>query len=187
MIQFDATTHRFTFRGKAVPSVTQLLKAGGWIDTTFMTEEGRRRGEIVHQATALLDQDRLDWLSLSDEIRAYVETYERAKKELKLHVRRIEHIVHKGKLFAGIEDREAIWEGQLAVVDLKTGQPKLADKLQIAAYGATHAKAPRELVLYVWPDRYKAVELKPAERVEFGQVWDRIVSLFHWRQRRNGK
>jgi hypothetical protein len=187
MIQFDAATHRFTLRGEAVPSVTTILKAGGWIDDRFYTEQGRKRGEDVHRATALLDQQRLDWTSLSEEIRAYVLSYERARAELGLGIRRIECVVHKARLWAGIEDREATWGHQLTVVELKTGAPTLADKLQLSGYGATHAKPPRLLLLYLRPDGYKAVMLRPSEREEFALAWHQIVSLYHWRLKRNGK
>jgi hypothetical protein len=188
VIQFDPETHSFSADGRRIPSVTQILKAGGWIDDHYYTEQGRKRGENVHQATALLDQQILDWTSLSEEIRAYVEAYERARAELKLGIRRIEYIVHKGRMFAGIEDREAMWERQLTVVDLKTGTPTLADKLQIAGYGATHVKPPRLLLLYLRPDGYKAVELEPGKREEFTLAWHQIVSIYHWRLKNgNGK
>jgi hypothetical protein len=189
VIQFDPIQHRFTLNGEAVPSVTTILKAGGWIDTTFFTEEGRRRGEIVHQATALLDQQRLDWLSIPEEYRGYVLSYEKARDLLKLGIRRIEFIVHKGKLWAGIEDREAMWERQLAVVELKTGAPALSDKLQMAGYAGTHGKPPRQLLLYLKVDgsMAKVVELQKAEREECAFRWDQVQSLHHWRQRRSRK
>jgi len=187
MIQFDVASHRFSADGQDVPSVTHILKAGGWIDDRFFNEQGRKRGEDVHRATALLDQQRLDWTSLSEEIRAYVLSYERARAELGLGIRRIECIVHKARLWAGIEDREATWGRQLTVVELKTGAPTLADKLQLAGYGATHAKPPLLLLLYLRPDGYKAVGLKLEEREEFNLAWHQIVSLYHWRLRRNGK
>jgi hypothetical protein len=188
MIQFDVASHRFSADGQEVPSVTHILKAGGWIDDRFYTEQGRRRGEDVHRATALLDHQRLDWTSLSEEIRAYVLSYERARAELGLGIRRIECIVHKARLWAGIEDREATWGRQLTVVELKTGTPTLADKLQIAGYGATHAKPPLLLLLYLRPDGYKAVVLKPEEREELRLAWHQICSLYHWRLKHgNGK
>jgi len=187
MIDFDPILHRFTLNAEAVPSVTQILKAGGWIDDRFFNEEARKRGEDVHRATALLDQQRLDWTSLSEEIRAYMLSYERARAELGLGIRRIECIVHKARLWAGVEDREATWGRQLTVVELKTGTPTLADKLQLAGYGATHAKPPLLLLLYLRPDGYKAVVLKPEEREEVSLAWHQIVSLYHWRLRRNGK
>ncbi len=183
MIQFDPIQHRFTLNGEAVPSVTFMLKATGWVDTTFYSEEGRRRGELVHQATALFDRQALDFGTIPDEIVAYVLQYEKACKELKLSIRRIEFIVHKGKLWAGIEDREAMWERQLTVVEIKTGAPVLADKLQAAAYTATHSKPVRELLLYLKPDRYKAVELRGSERTEFAFRWEQIQSLYHWRKK----
>jgi len=183
MIQFEADTHRFSINGETVPSVTHILKAGGWIDDRFFNEEARKRGEDVHRATALLDQQRLDWTSLSEEIRAYVLSYERARAELGLGIRRIECIVHKARLWAGIEDREATWGRQLMVVELKTGAPTLADKLQLAGYGATHAKPPQLLLLYLRPDGYKAVVLKPEQREEFSLAWYKIMTLYHWRRR----
>lgn len=187
MINFDPSTHRFTLDGEAVPSVTQVLKAGGWIDDRYYTEAGRKRGEDVHKATALLDANLLDWTSLTQEIRPYVIQYEIARDELKLDIRQIEKIVYKGNLWAGIEDRQSFWQKQFTVIDLKTGTPVLADKLQLAGYGATHGKPPRLLLLYLRPDGYKAVEIEPAEREEFSMAWHQIISLYHWRLKWNGK
>jgi len=187
VINYDPNKHEYRLNGQLVPSVTTILKAGGWINTTFFTEASRRRGEIVHQATALLDQQRLDWLSIPEECRGYVLNYEKARDQLKLGIRKIECIVHKGKLWIGTEDREATWGRQFTVVELKTGAPTLADKLQLAGYGATHAKPPQLLLLYLRPDGYKAVVLKPEEREEVSLAWHQIVSLYHWRRKWNGK
>ncbi len=186
---FDPVAHRFTLNGQEIPSVTRILKAGGWIDEHWFTEEGRRRGEIVHQATALLDRQLLDWLSIPEEYRGYVLSYEKARDLLKLGIRRIEFIVHKGGLWAGIEDREAMWERQLTVVEFKTGAPALSDKLQMAGYAGTHAKPPRQLLLYLKADGSMArvVELQKAERESCARVWEAQVGLYHWRLRRNGK
>ena len=182
-ISFDSKKHEYRLNGERVPSVTQILKAGGWIDDRFFTEEGRRRGEFIHQATALLDRKLLDWTKLPEELRGYVESYEKARDALKLRIRRIEYIVHRGRLWFGKEDREATWERQLTVVDLKSGAPaEPYDKLQLAGYGATHAKMPRLLLLYLKADgsMAKSVELF-GERTEYYLAWYKIVSLYHWR------
>ena len=54
---FDPDTHQYWVGGEKVLSVTQILKTCGLIDDTWYTEKGRQRGQAVHLATQLYDED----------------------------------------------------------------------------------------------------------------------------------
>jgi hypothetical protein len=183
VIQFNPENHTFTLNGKDVPGVTRVLKDERWIDTRFFAEEGRERGTNVHKATAFLDADLLDWRTVDPAIVGYVESWEKARNELGLKITGIERIVYKGELYAGIVDREALWDKRKTVIDLKTGSPNRADNLQIVAYGATYRTMPRLLLVYLKPDGYKAVELEPDVAEVYSMSWFHIVSLWHFRRR----
>ena len=58
-IQFDEAAHVYTVAGVERPSVTQILKDAGLIDTTWYTDEARQRGRAVHLAAQFLDEDDL--------------------------------------------------------------------------------------------------------------------------------
>jgi hypothetical protein len=59
----------------------------------------------------------------------------------------------------------------------------------MGGYAATHARPPRQLLLYLKADgsMAKIVELQKAEREEYAYRWDQVQSLHHWRQRRSRK
>lgn len=186
MIEFDADKHLFRLNGEEVPHVNQILEDERWRDTRWYTREARDRGQYIHQATALLDAELLDWGSLEPWAVPYVEQWEKAKRELDVRITSIERIVHKGNLWAGILDRTAVWERAATVIDLKTGDPVRADKLQILGYESTYRERRRVLLVYLKPDRYRAVELEAEEAEIYRMAWHQIVSLW-WFRRRNGK
>lgn len=73
-VEFDREAHIYTRRGVILPSITQILVAEGIIDTSHYTEEGRRRGSMVHLACHLFDTCQIS----EDEIDAETEPYLRA-------------------------------------------------------------------------------------------------------------
>lgn len=80
-LMFDEGSHIYKFRGQVLPSVTGLLKAEGYIDTTFYNDAGRTRGSYVHLATHLDDQGELDEDTLDPGLVGYVESWRRFKAE----------------------------------------------------------------------------------------------------------
>ena len=74
VVEFDAETHTYTRNGVKLPSVTQVLKAvlpspyaiGEW----YLT-----RGTATHYACELIDQGKLDWASVDEEILPRVKAY----------------------------------------------------------------------------------------------------------------
>ena len=80
-VEFEPDGHIYTSNGQTLPSITQILKAEGFIDTTFYNEWARDKGSMVHLAchydvTGCLDEDSLD-----DEIRPYLAGFRRFMAE----------------------------------------------------------------------------------------------------------
>jgi hypothetical protein len=131
MIQLDRATHTYS---NNLPSVTQILKSVGLIDTAFYTEEGRARGSAVHLACEYFDQGDLDEDSLDPQIAGYLQGYK-------------DWVAHYGREFTWIElpmqDKTGIYVGTSDRIldrrprqlwDIKTGPPQKWHKIQGAAY-----------------------------------------------------
>jgi hypothetical protein len=87
-------------------SVTQILKAEGFIDTTYYTEYGRERGSFVHLACHYDDIGDLDEYTLDPEIKPYLDAYRRFKAESGFIVERSESPMMSTKyLYAGTPDK----------------------------------------------------------------------------------
>lgn len=92
--------------GKYYPSVTEILKAEGYIDTTYYTEYGRDRGSFVHLACHYDDIGDLDEDTIDPEIKPYLDAYRRFKAESGFVVERSETPMMSTKyLFAGMPDK----------------------------------------------------------------------------------
>jgi hypothetical protein len=71
-VAFEKEGHVYTANGVIVPSITQILTAEGFIDTTHYDEWSRDKGSMVHLACHYDITNELDEESLDDEIRPYL-------------------------------------------------------------------------------------------------------------------
>lgn len=75
-VTFQKEGHVYTLPdGSHPPSITEILKAEGFIDTTFYDEWSRDKGSMVHLACHYDVTGELDEDSLDDEIRPYLEAF----------------------------------------------------------------------------------------------------------------
>ncbi len=127
--QFDAEEHRYTDReGREYPSVTQVLGSvgfGDWMEfiPAAVLERARDRGQAVHAACHYLDEGDLDWDTLDSEVRHYVEHYREWRAFSRFEPIALETpmiIPHLG--FAGTPDKIGYIDGDLTILDLKTGE-----------------------------------------------------------------
>lgn len=134
VLTFDPVQHTYCIDGRPVPSVTQVLKDVGLIDTSWFTEEARLRGTYVHLATQYLDEGDLADESVNPLYRGYVQAYQRFLDTALPAWDRIEHRVCDPVLgYAGTFDRVGVLQGRRWLVDIKTGEFSTAG-LQTAAY-----------------------------------------------------
>jgi hypothetical protein len=142
LVQFDAAAHVYTLAGVQRPSVTQILKDAGLIDTTWYTDEARERGRAVHLATQFLDEDDLDWDSVLPPYRGYVAAWERFKQEAHFVISRdsngkllIEYLLFQPLSgYCGMLDRVGTIGATEYLIDIKTGDPQDWHGYQLAAY-----------------------------------------------------
>jgi hypothetical protein len=156
MLTFDEAAHRYYYDGREVHGVTSVLKLLGEYEGVPMSmlEYASERGRAVHKATELLDQDDLDWGSLSDELIPYVAAWDKFKSESKVEILKAEwQIYHPVYGYAGMPDREVIIKKKRGVLDIKTSaqlMPSVGP--QTAAYlnGGNVGREKTELMKYRW-------------------------------------
>jgi len=79
--EFQQEGHVYHVGDMGLVSVTQVLKAEGFIDDRFYTEEARERGSFVHLATHLDDMGELDESTVDPLIAPYLEAWRKFKAE----------------------------------------------------------------------------------------------------------
>jgi hypothetical protein len=164
VIDFDEAAHTYRVNGEVWPSVTTILRAAGLINfdgvPDYILRGAQARGTRVHKAAHYLTEGTLDWSSVSDEDRGYVEAAARFIADAKFEVcgqeRRLAHGVHR---YAGTCDIVGWWHGAYAVGDFKTGNPAdVAADLQLAAYAEALRYSPV-------PEWFDVTPAAPIQRV----------------------
>lgn len=136
-LRFDAETHIYTWRGKRVPSVTQVLKDTGLIDDQWYTERSRQIGQAVHLATEYDDLRKLREETVSVLIRPYLEAWRKFRAETgftPLPDGIEQRVYNQFAQYAGTLDRIGTVGGTEVLLDIKTGAPQSWHALQLAAY-----------------------------------------------------
>ena len=142
-VDFDEAMHRYTSpAGLRLPSVTECLKEGGFVDYTFCTALARERGSAAHEAIHFDVEGELDEASVDPIVAPYVEAARVARRELEVEPIMAEAVVYSDLYgYAGKLDLLCYLRGKrrLAIVDWKTGDAPPAVGLQLAGYaGAWH-------------------------------------------------
>jgi hypothetical protein len=148
---YDPAGHRYVMGGRTVPSVTQVLKADGIIDTTFLNnEQALRRGTAVHKLCEWQDETRarlgdirrqaaggMGIVDSGEVLSCYARAYTQFLVD---HAPRYTHVevglLHGTLRFGGRPDRicaDLAGQGP-AVLELKTGSPAPWHGVQLAAY-----------------------------------------------------
>ena len=151
-LHFDAATHTYTVAGTVYPSVTQIIKAAGLIDSEWFNEEATTRGTLVHFATALYDQSRLNWAKVPDEVRGSLAGWIGFRRESKCEILEIETCIYDGYwCFAGTRDRLIKLNNVTSILDIKTGAKVFWHPYQTAGYRLLHP-VPRRFCIYLKPN-----------------------------------
>lgn len=136
-LTFDPAEHRYVLDGvRELPSVTTILRAQGLVQDAWFTEQARLRGDYVHLACRMLDDDELDETTVDPIIAPYVNAYRAFVTTVKPEWTYIEHLIFDPVLgYAGTLDRAGAMQGEdWALVDLKSGGIYPAVGPQTAAY-----------------------------------------------------
>lgn len=152
--------HRYWFDdNREAFGVTAVLKANGFIDDRYFTEQATLRGTFVHQARQYLDEGTLDESTIDPQIAGYVTAYRKWLDECQVGpVVLNETVLGDPTLrLAGTIDFARYIGPHLSVVDVKSGLPQVWHRLQLAAYAelakrALHHAVIRRFGLYLRKD-----------------------------------
>jgi hypothetical protein len=144
-LEFDAEMHRYTLVGvdgsaRDLVSVTTVLRTVGLINfegvPAGILEKARDRGTRVHKAAQYLTEGTLDWTTVDESERGYIDAYARFLKDSRFRVLAQEvRLWDAAYGLAGTTDAVGWWDGHPAVADLKSGNPDMvAARYQLALY-----------------------------------------------------
>lgn len=109
--------HKYIVDGKPKLSVTQILELSGLSNYYPRDPWYLERGRHVHTATAMIDTDTLDWSTVDERIKGYLEGYEKFLQETGWT---FEH--SEVKLYHPIYDYCGTPDRFLPLLDIKTGE-----------------------------------------------------------------
>jgi hypothetical protein len=151
-VEFQEEGHIYTYNGQRLPSVTGILKAENFIDTTWYDDWSRDRGSYVHDATYFDDLNDLDEDTVDLEIIPRVEAWRKFKLESGFVIEQCEiPMMSKDYLFAGKPDRTGYFP---------TGNLKRA---------AVELRADGTYKLYPYTDRQDI------------EIWKSVLACFFWK------
>lgn len=139
--RYDPDTHTYWLGARRLLGVSEVINGAGLKDFSGIPaetlEHARLRGIAVHDACHFLDENDLDWSSVSGEIEPYVKAWERFKKDTGAVVESCEVASYHPTLFyAGRLDRIVRFPmaRTAMLLDLKTYKPDAVTGVQLAAY-----------------------------------------------------
>ncbi|MDD5220748.1 MAG: hypothetical protein PHV11_09295 [Candidatus Bipolaricaulis sp.] len=151
--RFDESTHTYSINDRVVPSVTQILTdifgKRFWYDEWYA-----QRGRANHAAISYYVQGCLDFNSVSEEIKGYLEAFIKFLDETKFNPIKSEEILFSTVYnFAGTPDLLLTDpNGQLILADIKSSVEPIV-KLQLAGYDILYSS------IKIYPKRHCAIEL----------------------------
>lgn len=173
-LRFDAASHTYTTpAGVVVPSITQILRhTGVSVDFNALPKQeavARKRdiGVAAHSDCHAADDGDLDWASVHQDVKPYVEAWLTFREMKRLTpIERERRVYDPIRNVAGTFDGVFSEAGQdsLVLCDLKLGNPDDAGaRYQTAAYVLAHAVEVPEVMGY----RRWSVQLMPERAVPF--------------------
>lgn len=168
-----------------MPSVTQVLDVCGLIPRYPERKIYLARGLAVHKATELYDRGRL--ARLDERLEGWITGWKKFRRDTGFEPTLIEHRVASLQyLYCGTTDRVGLLNGDLTVLDIKSGAVAAYAALQTAGYKrgldeteGLHAKR-RVAVQLTEQGTYKVTEYHDHSTDE--RLWLSAVALYRWRE-----
>ena len=186
MVQFDSARHIYTVDGHRRPSVTEVIKATGYIEHGYFNEEARWRGSVVHRMTQLWDLGKLDESTVDPRVEGYLVAWKKYRARRRKFYSRIEEPI-ANQFMAGTPDRVGIGEDGLPCVDdIKTGAPQKWHALQLAGYAwLAHPAVDycKRFAVYLQEDGEYCEEEFPATVLECDKrAFMACIETWNWRK-----
>lgn len=161
-LTFDPENHIYKVNGEVWPSVTQVLKDMGFIDSTWFTEYARERGSLAHliikwHCLGILDEDTVDPV-----LRPYLDAWKLFVADTGFVSKQIETPLYDPlRRFAGTPDNVGELYKIPSVIDYKTGAMSQVTGIQLAGYELLTGKRLKRYGLQLTDKgKYKLTEFK---------------------------
>lgn len=192
--QFDESKHAYySSTGLLIPSVTQILKAGGYINfdgvRVGVLERKRQLGTLVHKLTEIYDQgENLDEYEIPDVVIPYCEGWANFRVDSGFIPNRIEHRmigeVHS-MCYGMCLDVDGWMDGDYYIFEKKCGTSESPVwGLQTAAYdlGLNGKPTARRAAVQLGPQFPRRYKLFPySDPVDY-QIWGAALAQNIWKQ-----
>jgi hypothetical protein len=122
-LSFDAAAHEYRRAGRVLPSVTQVLQPYTGLEfvPASILEPAREFGTHVHTACDLYDVDAIDWSTLDDALRPWIESWARWVDDQCVEILASElRLDSKRYGYAGTLDAALVFKGRTFIIDRKT-------------------------------------------------------------------
>ena len=186
-IEFNEALHEYRVGGIITPSVSQILKANGLMETFRHSETALNNGTAIHRASELHDKGKLDQSNLDPRLQKCIDMWEQFKKEIGVGIILAnEEQVSMGPLYAGTIDRVvSLRNGHRAIIDFKSGTPQPWAALQTAAYALAydinkHREYERFCAKVHW-DNERIVYKPYTDSTDFNSFMA-MASVYHWKK-----
>jgi hypothetical protein len=191
-IRFDAVTHRYWTGPRELLGVTHVLREAGLVDAAWYTEVARERGAALHALTEAIDRGEptAEYID-PDSLRAlapYLDAYQRFLADAKPVWAGIETPAADLALgYAGTIDRWGTLQGDVVVIDLKTGTVPPWAPLQLVAYARLaldgRAIRRRRIVVQLLPTgRYSLREYPVANFGRDERIFLSALAIAQWKR-----
>ncbi|MDB4311913.1 hypothetical protein N9937_00645 [bacterium] len=177
---FDEASHTYRLDGKAIGSVTEIIKEAGFNpNTAHYSKRSAHKGQMIHLVTEMYDRDELDESSIDDETTPFLDAYKLFVSETEFIPFKIEHRGYcPVNRFGYTLDRTGICnrETRPILLDIKSGVAEPWHRIQTAAYDSVQAVPHVRYALYLQGNgKYKFI--KHDKRVDF-ERWKAALTMF---------
>lgn len=186
-IEFNEALHEYRVGGILTPSVSQILKANGLMESFRHNPTALNNGTAIHRALELHDLGKLDERSLDSRLAKCIQLWEKFKKEIGVVcVLGAEERVCFGVMYAGTIDRIlSLNSGKKMILDFKSGSPQPWAALQTAAYAmaydiTNHKEYERCCAKVHW-DMDRIVYKPYKDHADFNSFMA-MATVFHWKK-----
>lgn len=182
MLTFDERRHEYQLDGRILPSVTQILRATGLVDSAWYDPASADRGTKAHSATQYWDEGDLDDEALADELRPYVSAWADFRAAFGHSLDEIElRVANAAYGFAGTIDRVFATSPLRTICDIKTGGFEPWHAVQTAAYGMALGEPVKRIGVYLGADGKYTVRTFTGS--EDADVFRAALAVFNWKAR----
>lgn len=185
-LTFIEETHSYEISGVTIPSVTQIIGAAGLNDFSGVNpgvlERSANFGTAVHKAIELQCKESLDWNTVDSAIKPWIKNWNKFTEDFKFtagsnEVRGYHPIYRYGYTIDAI----GIADEKRTKVDIKTGNPKPSDIIQISGYDMAKPTE-NNLILYIKEDGYKVVKVGKSLLKKGQQVFLSALTIYNFKK-----